>query len=126
MHSLDLIAADVRYALRQLRLAPGFSVIAILTLALGIGANTAMFSVVDAVLIRPLPYAAADRLVIVWEDAARIGFPRNTPSPWNWQTWKRENSVLSDIAATRGAGYLLSGDGEPEQIPSRRVTANFW
>jgi putative ABC transport system permease protein len=126
MDTLGLILADARYALRQLRLSPGFSLIAILTLALGIGANTAMFSVVDAVLIRPLPYADAERLVMVWENASQIGFPQNTPSPWNWQSWKRENTVLADIAATRGAGYLLSGEGEPEQLPSRRVTANFW
>jgi predicted permease len=120
------IAADIRYALRQLRKTPGFSVIAILTLALGIGANTAMFSVVNAVLIRRLPYADADRLVMVWEDASRIGFPQNTPSPWNWQTWRHENTVFTDIAATRGGGFTITGDGEPEQLPGRRVTASFW
>jgi predicted permease len=120
------LAADVRYALRQLRKTPGFSLIAILTLALGIGANTAMFSVVDAVLIRPLPYADADRLVMVWEDASRVGFPRNTPSPGNWQTWKRENTVFTDIAASRGRAFVMTGDGEPEQLPGLGVTASLW
>ena len=78
---LDEVGRDVRYGLRQLRRNPVFSGIAITTLALGIGANTAMFSVVDAVLIRPLPYADADRLVMIWDDspqtgANRISFPR--------------------------------------------------
>ncbi len=126
MDSLGLLFTDIRFALRQLRKTPGFSAIAILTLALGIGANTAMFSVVDAVLIRPLPYADASRLAVVWEDASKIGFPHNTPSAGNWQAWKRENTVFSDIAATRGRGFTITGDGEPEQLRGRGVTANFW
>ena len=117
---------DVRYGLRQVRRNPGLSAIAIGTLALGIGANAAMFSVVDAVLIRPLPYADSDRLVMVWEDASNIAYARGTPSPGTWQEWRRENSVFTDIAATRTALTTLSGDGEPEQLQGRRVTANFW
>lgn len=117
---------DVRYGLRQVRLNPGLSAIAIGTLALGIGANSAMFSVVDAVLIRPLPYADSDRLMMVWEDASNIAYARGTPAPGTWQEWRRENSVFTDIAATRTALTTLSGDGEPEQLQGRRVTANFW
>jgi len=117
---------DVRYGLRQVRRNPGFSAIAIATLALGIGANTAMFSAVDAVLIRPLPYADAVRLVVIWEDASRIGFAHGTPAPGTWREWRRLNSVFSDIAATRSTLATLSGDGEPEQLPGRKVTANFW
>src|SRR5262249_12117865 len=117
---------DVRYGLRQVRRNPGVSAIAIATLALGIGVNAAMFSVVDAVLIRPLPYVDSDRLVMVWEDASSIAYARGTPSPGTWQEWRRENSVFTDIAATRTALVTLSGDDEPEQIQGRRVTANFW
>jgi len=105
---------------------PGFSAIAIATLALGIGANAAMFSVVDAVLIRPLPYADADQLVMVWEDASSIGYPRGTPSPGLWQEWRRSNAVFTDIAATRASAANLSGGDEPEQLQGRRVTASFW
>jgi putative ABC transport system permease protein len=117
---------DVRYGLRQVQRSPGFSLIAIATLALGIGANAAMFSVVDAVLVRPLPYADSDRLVMVWEDASNIAYARGTPAPGTWQEWRRENSAFTDIAATRTALTTLSGDGEPEQLQGRRVTANFW
>src|SRR5882762_6975959 len=77
---IERFLQDVRYGLRQIRRNPGLSAIAIATLALGIGVNAAMFSVVDAVLIRPLPYADADRLVMVWEDAGNIGYARGTPS----------------------------------------------
>ena len=117
---------DIRVAFRQLLKNPGFSLVAILTLALGIGANTAIFSVVDAILIRPLPYHDAGRLVMVWEDASRISFPRNTPSPGNWADWRAQNSVFTDIAASRGLSYNISGFGQPEQVPARRVTASFW
>jgi putative ABC transport system permease protein len=123
---LEEFVRDIRFAFRQLRKSPGFSAVAILTLALGIGANTAMFSVVDAVLIRPLPYRDADRLAMVWEDASSIGFPRNVVSPWNWQEWRRRSAVFSDIAATEKSTAYLIGDGEPERLDGRGVSANFW
>ena len=123
---LERFLHDVRYGLRQVRRNPGFSIVAIATLALGIGANAAMFSVADAVLIRRLPYANGDRLVMVWEDFSSIGYARGTPAPGTWQEWRRENSVFTDIAATSGSPVNLSGGGEPEQLQGRRVTANFW
>jgi hypothetical protein len=100
---MDAFLADVRYGLRLLRKSPGFSAVAVLTLALGIGANTAIFSVIDALLIRPLPYANPDRVVMVWEDAWQAGFHRNTPAPGNYNDWVRLNRSFSDIAATRGS-----------------------
>src|SRR5262245_24274765 len=123
---MDSLVSDVRYGLRLLRKSPGFAFVTILTLALGIGANTAIYSVVDAVLVRPLPYSDPDRLVMVWEDASDISFPRNTPAPGNYASWKELNRVFTDVAATRGASAILTLDGPPEQILGRRVTANFF
>jgi putative ABC transport system permease protein len=117
---------DIRYGLRLLRKSPGFAAVAIVTLALGIGANTAIFSTVDALLIRALPYADADRLVMVWEDASAAGFPRNTPAPGNYHDWARLNRAFSGMAATRGASANLTGDGVPEQVVGRAVTPAFF
>lgn len=118
---------DLRFGLRQLARSPGFTLTAVLALGLGIGANSALFSVVDAVLLRPLPFPQADRLVMVWEDASHFGFPRNTPAPANWVDWKKENKVFTDIAAVRGRSYNLTSDGStPEQAIGATVTASFW
>ena len=118
--------SDLRYGLRLLRHAPGFTAVAVGALALGIGANTAIFSTVDAVLLRPLPFADPDRVVMVWEDATFAGFPRNTPAPANFVDWKKRNHVFSDMAATRGASANLTADGPPEQVMGRATTANFF
>ena len=118
--------SDLRYGLRLLRHAPGFTAVAVGALALGIGANTAIFSTVDAVLLRPLPFADPERVVMVWEDATFAGFPRNTPAPANFVDWKKRNHVFSDMAATRGASANLTADGPPEQVMGRATTANFF
>ncbi len=118
--------SDLRYGARLLFKNPGFASIAIIALALGIGANTAIFSIVDRVLIRPLPYADSDRLVMVWEDASFISFPRNTPAVANYLDWKKQNQVFADMAATRGRVASLTGDGSPEMLIGRGVTANFF
>jgi predicted permease len=117
---------DIRYGLRLLRKSPGFAAVAIATLALGIGANTAIFSTVDAILIRALPFADPDRVVTVWEDATAAGFPRNTPSPGIYNDWAHLNRSFSGMAATRGASANLTGSGVPEQVVGRAVTANFF
>jgi putative ABC transport system permease protein len=124
---LDEVARDVRYALRQLRRTPSFSVIAIATLALGIGGTTAMFSAFDAVLIRPLPYAEADRLVMIWDDMGGKDITsRHNPPPAEWIEWRRLNTVFTDLACSQPGEPTISGDGEPEQIPARKVTWTFW
>ena len=97
-----------------------------LTLALGIGANTAIFSVVNAVLLRALPFPEPDRLVMVWEDASFAGFPRNTPAPANYADWKAQNQVFEEMAAFDERSFNLTGDGEPEKIEAYGVTANFF
>jgi putative ABC transport system permease protein len=114
--------ADVRYGWRILLRSPGFAAVAILALALGIGANTAIFSAVDAVLLRPLPYPDADRIVMVWEDASHQSFPRNNPAPANYFDWKKQNTVFTDIAATRSRSANLTGDGAPELAAGRGVS----
>src|SRR5262245_15338629 len=117
---------DLRYGARTLLKNPGFTLIAVLTLALGIGANTAIFSVVNAVLLRSLPFHDPDRLVMVWEDASFAGFPRNTPAPANYADWKSQNSTFEDMAATAGASFNVTGDGEPERVAAEQVTHNFF
>jgi predicted permease len=118
--------ADLRYALRLLRKTPVFTAAAIGTLALGIGANTAIFSLVQTMLLRPLPYQEPDRVVMVWEDASAAGFPRNTPAPANYRDWRAMNSTFADMAAATYASTTLTGDGAPEAVLGRRVTANFF
>jgi putative ABC transport system permease protein len=123
---MEALIKDLRYGLRSLWRRPGFSAIAIVTLALGIGANTAIFSLVNAVLLRPLPFADADRLVMIWEDAAYAGFPRNTPSAANFADVKNQNHVFTDVAALDFRTFNLTGDGEPQKVETRGVTANFF
>jgi putative ABC transport system permease protein len=120
------ILADLRYALRLLSKTPVFTVAAIGTLALGIGANTTIFSLVQTVLLHPLPYADPDRVVMVWEDATAAGFPRNTPAPGNFNDWRRTNRSFTDMAATRFAFATLTMDGAPELVLGRGVTPNFF
>ena len=125
---LDVAGRDVRYGLRQVRRNPAFSAIAIATLALGIGGTTAMFSVFDAVLVRPLPYADADRLVMVWDretDETDVN-SRFNATPAEWIEWRRLNTVFTDLASTQAADATLSGDGDPELVPARKVTWTFW
>jgi hypothetical protein len=123
MHTL---AADLQYGFRLLRQSLGFTTIAILALALGIGANTAIFSTFDAVLLRPLPYADPDRVVMVWEDASSIGFAHNTPAPANYFDWREQNHVFADVAATRTRTRAVTGDGSAEQLLGYQATANFF
>jgi putative ABC transport system permease protein len=117
---------DLRYGARTLWTRPGFTLVAVLTLALGIGANTAIFSVVNAVLLKPLPFADPERLVMIWEDASRIGFPQNTPAPANYLDWKTQNHSFEDMAAVNWVSFNLTGDGEPQKVGGHAVTANLF
>lgn len=126
---IELMLRDVRFALRQLRRNPGFTAVAILSLGLGIGASTAIFSLVKAMLLAPLPYPDGDRLVMVWEDVPRWDIPRNTPAPANFLDWREQNHVFEDMAAFMGGVFgdvALTGAGEAEQIHGAQVSANFF
>jgi len=118
--------AYLRSALRQMKRNPGFFVVALTALALGIGANTAIFSAVEGVLLRPLPYADPSRLVMLWEDASYLGFSRNNPAAGNYVNWRAQNQVFTDMAAMRYSNAAFNGDQAPEQALGRGVTPNFF
>lgn len=115
---------DLRYGFRMLLKNPGFAIVAVLTLALGIGANTAIFSVVNSVLLGPLPYKDADKLAIVWESRPAEG--RNVANPANFMDWKEQNQSFTDMAAFADSRSVLVGDGEPEEIPRQFTTPNLF
>ncbi|HEX8072780.1 MAG TPA: ABC transporter permease [Pyrinomonadaceae bacterium] len=117
---------DVRYGARVLWQRPGFTAVTVLTLALGIGANTAIFSLVRAVLLRPLNYPEPEQLVMVWEEERAIGAERETPAPANYADWKTQSQSFADMAAIDQRVYNLTGDGEPERVFGFGVTANFF
>jgi putative ABC transport system permease protein len=116
----------LRPLLRGLRNQPGFSLLAILTLALGIGINVAIFSALEAVVLNPLPFPHPDRLVAVYEDSYYLGYPKGTPAPANFFDWKRESKSFEDMAATRGCRAVLTGDSAPEEVLCRNFAANTW
>ena len=119
--------ADMRYALRVLRRNPVLSVTAILTLALGIGANAAIFSVVDTVILRPLPFPAADRLVKLSEDNPEKGWRQESAAPANYLDWQERVSAFRGVAAyTPGGHTTLTGEGAAEMFHNSQVTGNFF
>ncbi|HEY1946795.1 MAG TPA: ABC transporter permease [Bryobacteraceae bacterium] len=115
---------DLQYAFRQLVKSPAFTIVAILTIALGIGADTAIFSVVNGVLINPLPYPNADRLVVLYEELPN--FKDGSISYPNFLDWQRMNGSFSALAAYRPSGYNLSGEGVPEHLHGEMVSAGFF
>ncbi|HWA87460.1 MAG TPA: ABC transporter permease [Opitutus sp.] len=117
---------DLRYALRSLAKSPGFTVVALLTLALGIGANTALFSVLEAVLLRPLPFPQPDQLALVWETNAQQGVKREGPSGPNFYDWREQSRLFADLAAVELGSGTVTGLGEPSQVPAMRVTTNLF
>ena len=115
--------SDLRYAVRVLLARPGFSFVAILTLALGIGANTAIFTVVNAVLLRPLPFREPDRLVMLLEKTTQL--PTVTTSWQNYVDWRDQTRSFDAVAATRPLTVTMTGGGEPERVPARMVTSSL-
>jgi putative ABC transport system permease protein len=119
------LLADVRYALRTLRKSPVFTAAAVLTMTLTIGANTAIFSVVNAVLIRPLPFAAPERLMQVNEKNDKLNLPTFAASVLNYLSWKEQNHSFQDLGAIGGGNYTLTGRGDPEQLSGSMITPSL-
>ncbi|MGA2739066.1 MAG: ABC transporter permease [Bryobacteraceae bacterium] len=122
---MPALLKDLRYSLRTLRKMPGFTVVALLVLALGIGANTAIFSVVNSVVLNPLTYPGADRLAMIWETDLKDGIKREGPSGPNFLDWKEQTQSFEDMALLEVGTGTVTGEGEPEQVTGLRVTTNF-
>lgn len=126
---LETFLQDIRFGLRMLRKNPGFTAVAALTFALGIGANTAIFSVVDAVMLRPLPFRNPNQLVVVWHTPPQKSFPgvhRFVVSPANYIDWRRQNDVFTAMSAIGFRPASLTGTAQPESIQERRVSYDFF
>jgi putative ABC transport system permease protein len=117
---------DLRYGARMLRKNPAFTAVALFALALGIGANTAIFSVVNALLLRPPPFKDPDRLVYLWETNPKIGLDRGIVSPSDFADWREQNGVFEHISAWRTWFYRISGGGDPEQVWGVRTSPDFF
>jgi putative ABC transport system permease protein len=117
---------DLRYALRMQRKNPGFTIIAVIALALGIGANTAIFSVVNTILLQPLPYKDPEQLVMVWEENAKQGYPTDTPTAANFIDWRDQNKLFEGMAAIDETSFNLTGSSDPERLDGRRVSASLF
>jgi putative ABC transport system permease protein len=125
MHPLEGLWRDVRHGVRSLRRSPAFTVAAVLTMGLGIGANAAIFSVVRAVLLRPLPYEDADRLVMLWGEMTQRNVSNFPWSPPDYLDFRDQTTQLEDVAAVITFAQPLTGDGEPVQVQAGGVTTNF-
>ena len=121
---METLLRDLRFGIRMMARSPGFTLVALVTIALGIGANTAIFSVVNAVLLRPLPYERSDRLVVLWERQEQI--PQESPSLPDFNDWRERNTSFEQLALARRDNVNLTGAGEPERLIARQITANFF
>jgi putative ABC transport system permease protein len=125
--TLESVLQDVRYAVRTLRRSPGFTLLAVTILALGIGTNTAIFSLVSAVLLRPLPFPQPDRLALLWTDfSARRGPSHVEATPADFVDWRERSRSFEDMAAFVTDTYNLTGSGDPEKLSGVRATANLF
>jgi putative ABC transport system permease protein len=123
---MNSLFADLRFGLRMMRKHPAFTATAIITLALGIGANTAIFSVVNAMLLKALPMAEPDRLVMIFETNPARGFNRMSVAPGNYLTWKAQQTVFEEIGAFGGQSFTLAGNDGAEMLEGARVSANLF
>jgi putative ABC transport system permease protein len=123
---METLLKDIRYGVRGLLKRPGFTAVAVITLALGIGANTAIFSVVNAVLLRPLPYRDAQDIVTIWQNNAKAGVSRNDVSPANFLDWQEQSRSFTSVAGIEPFGFSMIGNGEPERLSVWLVTAGFF
>ncbi|MBO0799048.1 MAG: ABC transporter permease, partial [Blastocatellia bacterium] len=122
---METLWQDLRYGARMLARNPGFTLVVVLTLALGLGANTAIFSVVDAVLLRPLPFKDPDRLIMISETKLPQ-FLEVSVAPGNFLAWKKQNTVFERLVALDTTSFNLVGTGDPEKLPGMKVTDGFF
>jgi hypothetical protein len=113
---------ELHAGLRTFRKSPGVALLVLVILAFGIGISTTLFSLVDAVLLKPLPYRDSGRLVMIWEKATRIGFARYHAAPPDFEDWKNETSSFEDIGAYSGDAFNLTDEGTPERLDGAAVT----
>ena len=123
---METLLRDLHHAVRTIRNNPGFSAIALIALALGIGANTVIFSVINALILRPPPFKDADRIVYLWETNPTTGLERGIVSSANFVDWREQSTAFEQISAWRTWFYRLTGDAEPEQVWGVRTSANFF
>src|SRR5688572_9871267 len=121
---METFLQDLRFGVRTLGRTPGFASVAVLTLALGVGANAAIFSVVNAVLLRPLPWSDPDRAVMIW--SRWTAFDKTWVSDGEVNGYRRQSRTLADVAAWADGQVNLTGDGEPERVAAGSVTANLF
>src|SRR5438105_4231727 len=121
---MQTIIQDLRYSLRMLRQRPGFTFVAIITLALGIGANTAIFSVINTVLLKTLPYKDGDRLVAVWGKLKQVDQVELSPN--ELADFRERSHSFAQLAASERANLNLTGNGEPVRLEGQAVTANLF
>ncbi len=125
VRSVEMLLLDLHYGARMLLKQPSFTVVAVLTLALGMGATTAIFSVVDAVLLHPLPFRDPSHLVVVWENFLTLNHPHNVAAPANFLDWENQNTVFEGMTAMADTHANLTGSGDPQQIVVGNVTPGF-
>ena len=122
---VDALTTDMRLAMRALARAPGFSVAVVIIIALGVGANSAVFTALDQTVIRSIPYRDPACLVMLWEDFSAFGVPKQRVSPGTYLDWRRRSQVFEGMAAYGGDSRNLSGNGSPEEVQGVRVTATL-
>src|SRR5437660_3834218 len=122
---MNTLARDFRHAVRMLLKSPGFTLAAILSLAIGIGANTSIFNIINALLLKPLPYTDAERLVILWNRSPGLNITEDWFSTAQYVDIKTGHHGLEQVAIAIGGNYNLTGDGEPERVGIIRVSSNL-
>jgi predicted permease len=123
---LETLIQDIRYGVRTLAKSPGFTAVAVVTLALGIGANSAIFSVVNGLLLRPLPYRDSDRLAIIWTHSPGANVVQDWPSPGHFSAIKSQTSAFESLAIAQSTSYNLAGETTPERIDALRVSSDIF
>src|SRR5215210_2499296 len=123
---MGILLQDLRYGFRMLFKHRGFTIVALLAIALGIGANTTIFSCVNALLLHPFSFANQDRLMAVWERAPEAGIRHGSVAPGNFADWRDRNQVFEQMTAFSKRAFNLTDGDQPERVPGARVTPNFF